>query len=339
MSYPITIVGLGIAGILTLAHIPLERLSDVLVLEGSCIGGDLAALYSGILANITTSTIVTAFRTVPRWSTAAFPFLDAYQETDCPKLGDVCRQMVALIRNDLQRVQCRTATVVSMTENGEDWTLQTTVGTFRSRKVLLCIGGIPKVLDIPRPAIPLHVALSKEQIRNHVSAEDNVVVFGTSHSGTLVMRNLKDAGVRKITGVYSGTKPFVYARDGYTEGIKQESATIADDILASAWGEQTPTLMNYNDFGAIFRHTTLATRVVYAHGFQRRTIPCVDSQGNPIVLKHVPTDGSFVGYAGRLWGFGLAYPGTYTSNGVTYPDVGIGGFIAAIATALPVILG
>jgi glycine/D-amino acid oxidase-like deaminating enzyme len=337
MIYSITIVGLGIAGILTLAHIPTERLSEVLVIEGSCIGGDLSSLYSGIFANITKAVIVTAFQKVPRWSTATFPFLDAYQDTDCPKLGDVCRQMVSLIRGDLDRVECRTATATSITDNGDDWSIQTSAGTFRSKKVILCIGGVPKVLDIPRPAIPLHVALSKDQLVNNVTAEDNVVVFGTSHSGTLVMRNLKEAGVRNITGVYRGKTPFLFARDGHSEGIKQESATVADEILAAAWGEQTPTLMNYDDFGAIFRRTSLATRVIYAHGFQRRSIQCIDRENNTITLKHNPADGSFEGYVGRLWGFGLAYPSTYVSNGATYSDIGFAGFITAIAVALPAI--
>ena len=327
MVYSITIVGLGVAGILTLAHIPTERLSEVLVIEGNCIGGDLASLYSGILANITKAVIVAAFQKIPRWAAATFPFLDSYQDTDCPKLGDVCLQIVSLIRGDLDRVECRTATATSITDNGDDWSIQTSAGTFRSKKVVLCIGGMPKVLDIPRPAIPLHVALSKEHLVNNVTADDNVVVFGTSHSGTLVMRNLKDAGVRNITGVYRGKTPFLYARDGHSEGIKQESATVADEILAAAWGEQTPT-----------RRTSLATRVVYAHGFQRRSIQCIDRQNNTIQLKHNPADGSFDGYVGRLWGFGLAYPSTYVSNGATYSDIGFAGFITAIATALPAIL-
>jgi len=339
MLYTITIVGLGIAGMLTLAHIPIERLSEILMIEGQCIGGDLASLYSGTVANITKFDVVTAFRRIPRWEKAAFPFLDGYKDTECPKLGDVCKQLIALTRSDLHRVECRTATVSSIVDNGVTWSIHTTAGVFSSKKVILCMGGTPKCLDIPRPAIPLHVALSKDHLANNVTADDNVVVFGTSHSGTLVMKNLKEVGVRNITGVYVGKTPFIFVRDGHSEGIKQESAAIADEILSKAWGEQTPTLMNYDDFGAVFRHTTLATRVIYAYGFQRRTIQCLDAHNNTITLKHNPTDASFEGYASRLWGFGLGYPSTYTANGATYPDIGFAGFITAIASALPLILG
>lgn len=339
MVYCITIVGLGAAGILALAQIPTERLSEVLVIEGNCIGGDLSSLYSGIFANITKQMVETAFRNVPRWSSLAFPYLKAYKDNDCPKLGDVCRQMVALIRDDLQRVECRTATVSSLTDNGETWSIQTTAGIFQSKKVLLCIGGVPKVLDIPRPSIPLHVALSKDCLANHVTPADNVVVFGTSHSGTLILRNLKDIGVRNTTGVYVGKVPFVFARDGHADGIKQESATIADEILAKTWGDLTPTLMNYEDFGAMFRRTTQASHVIYAHGLQRRQLSCYDKEAKPIVLKHNPTNATFDGYETRLWGFGLAYPSTKENNGIVYPDIGFAGFITAIAASLPVILG
>ena len=339
MVYDIAIVGLGVAGILMLAHIPVEQLERVLVVEASCIGGDLSSLYSSTVANITKEAILDAFRKIPRWAAATFPLLDKYQDEQCPKLGDVCRQMVCLIRGDIERIHYRTATVSALRESPIGWMLETSVGYLDAKKVILCVGGIPKTMDLPRPLIPLHVALSKELLTNNVVAEDRVVVFGTSHSGTLVMKNLKEVGIQSITGVHRGKQPFLFARDGHSEGIKQESATIADEILANAWGTQTPTLVNYDDFGTVFRKTLAATHIVYAHGFQRRALRCVNKENGDVSLQHNQTDGSFVGYEGRLWGFGLAYPGKYTaSNGLSYSDIGFGGFIGAIAVSLPAIL-
>ena len=51
--FQVAIVGLGPAGIFTLASLPDDVLPETLILEQSCIGGDLSSYYSGVIANIT----------------------------------------------------------------------------------------------------------------------------------------------------------------------------------------------------------------------------------------------------------------------------------------------
>ena len=200
--YRIAIIGFGVSGIFTLAHIPTERLSEVIVFESSCMAGDLCALYAGVTANITKSDILTFFRRIPRWSKNTFPLLDIYEDSECPKLGDVCKQMLACIRNDLRMIQLRIATVSSIQKIEDGWNIHTNIGSFQSARVILCIGGQGKMLDLPCPSIPLHIGLSKPALSHLVSPSDTVVVFGTSHSGTLVMKNLKENKVHSITGIY-----------------------------------------------------------------------------------------------------------------------------------------
>jgi hypothetical protein len=336
--YRIAIIGFGVSGIFTLAHIPTERLSDVIVFESSCMAGDLCALYAGVTANITKSDILTFFRRIPRWSKNTFPLLDIYEDSECPKLGDVCKQMLACIRNDLRMIQLRIATVSSIQKIEDGWNIQTNIGSFQSARVILCIGGQGKMLDLPCPSIPLHIGLSKPALSHLVSSSDTVVVFGTSHSGTLVMKNLKENKVHSITGIYHGTKPFLFARDGESEGIKQDSAKIADEILAKSWGDLTPQLIPSSDFCAVFRKVASATYVVYAHGFETRPFLCLDISGNPLQLNHNPETATFEGYESSLFGFGMAFPSIYTSNHKTHKDIGFNGFITAISSALPAIL-
>jgi hypothetical protein len=184
---------------------------------------------------------------------------------------------------------------------------------YEAQKLVLATGAAPKILDLPKPIIPLAAALTPALLQNYVTPADRVAVFGTAHSGTLALKNLRAAGVTRLTALHKGDTPFYFARDGHTEGVKQESATIADSILAEKW----VTLVSLDDFAAAHRAAAEATAVVYAIGFERPVVPT----------------------GTNIYGFGIGFPAPYTApNGRTYPDVGFGGFVAAIKAALPSLL-
>jgi ketol-acid reductoisomerase len=203
---------------------------------------------------------------------------------------------------------------------------------FEVQNLVLATGATPRTLDLPTPAIPLSVALNPTARANIVSSEDKVVVFGTAHSGTLVLKNLRDCGVRTLTGLYRGAQPYQYARDGYSEGIKQESATIADSITTEGWA----TLVPLDDFSTAHRAVAEATAVVFAMGFIRPTVIYTEDG----VLKTATHDGkSFGAGVKNIYGFGIGFPAPYTGpDGHDYPDVGFGGFVAAIKATLPSLL-
>jgi hypothetical protein len=204
-----------------------------------------------------------------------------------------------------------------------------------AQNVFLCTGTKPKTLDLPIPHIPLHVALNPSMLGNYITSTESVVLFGLSHSGTLILKNLKTLGCQKVTALYKGDKPFRYARDGDTEGIKQESAAIADEITAGAWGAHTPKLLCYDDFSAAYRAVSDATIAIYAIGFDKPKLQYKTESGEIKPLIHVPETGRFEGVL-NLWGFGIGFPSLYTApNGRQYPDVGFGGFIDSIKASLP----
>jgi hypothetical protein len=267
-----------------------------------------------VVANITKAVILTAFRSVPRWASNAFKHLEKYSDESCPLLADVVKQLRELIAPDLRSVVFHSERVVSYVHENKVWKLKTSGGNlFEVKKLVVTTGAVPKGIDLPKPVIPLHVALTPSVLSAYVTEEDSVVVFGTAHSGTLALRNLRNAGVKKLTGIFRGEKPFFFARDGFSEGIKQESATIADDLLATGWAR----LLRLDDFSACHRAVCEATAVVFAMGFERAPLPAGDN----------------------IWGIGIGFPSLYTSSdGKSYPDVGFGGFISAINEALPSLL-
>ena len=328
--YKIAIVGLGPAGILLLAHLPPEIMKDVIVFEPSAVGGALATEYGSVVANITKSVIVAAFRAVPRWASAQFKCLEKYPDEQCPMLSDVVKQFRELIAPELRNVVFHSSRVVRYERTANSWKLTADNKLFEVQKLALTIGATPKILDLPKPVIPLPIALTPYLLSNYVCPEDNVVVFGTAHSGTLALRNLHNAGVKKLTGIYKGDKPFMYARDGFSEGIKQESAAIADDLITS----HTADLIGINDFSAAYRAMAEATAVVYAIGFERPAITYfLNDESKPFFVSE-PANPEI-----NVWGFGIGYPSPYTGpDGKNYPDIGFGGFISAITAALPLML-
>jgi pyruvate/2-oxoglutarate dehydrogenase complex dihydrolipoamide dehydrogenase (E3) component len=337
MVYRYAIIGFGPAGIFTLASLPAATHANTLILEASCVGGDLLSKWCDVIANVTQGDMLRALRSIPRWESVEMPYLAGFAADACPPLIAAAKQLVSLARNDMRNAEYHQARVASLQRTAAGhWTITTTHGTmYEAQNVILCTGAIQKCMDLPCMQIPLEIALSRSRLAAQIEPEHRVVVFGTAHSGTLALQNLKDCGVRHVTAIHRSVAPFVYARDGYTEGIKQESARIADEILSGAWGVHTPTLLRYENFAAVYRALHEADRVIYAIGFETPQHVVLDAAGNRLALNHNPATGQFIDIDG-LWGFGLAHPSTYVGNaGNVYPDVGFSGFIQAIQRALP----
>jgi hypothetical protein len=335
------VIGLGPAGCIFLASLPPEFLTPSLVVFNSgCIGGDLARHYGCVLANLTCREIENALRTVPTWKTADMTTLTSkYAPDSCPLLSDACKMIRQLTIPILSKITLQNAHVKEIHKFGDCWELRTEAGEKQIfKKVILCTGAVPKQMDIPKPHIPLDVGLCEGFLRSFVEPTARITVFGTAHSGTLILRNLKNIGCKNVTAIYRGKNPFRFARDGDTEGIKQESAVIADEILSGAWGSLTPAMVNADDIQAVLRKSIECDYVVYAIGFQ--------SKFPTIYLEHsikVNAGNNYDNKTGKIiegiWGFGIGFPSTYvTPQGTVASDVGFGPFAAHINSCMPAIL-
>jgi hypothetical protein len=335
------VVGLGPAGCIFLASLPSAALTpNTVVYDSGCIGGDLARLYGCVTANLTCAEIVGMLRMVSAWKDADMAYLtDRYAPDKCPMLSDACAMIRQLVAPILAKVTVRTVHVHEIKQLGDGWFVSTGNGTETFGKVVLCTGASPIQLDIPKSNIPLDIALCEEKLRSFVRPTDRVVVFGTAHSGTLVLRNLKNVGVSNVTAVHKNEKPFSWARDGDTEGIKQESAVIADEIVGGAWGPMTPSLVRLDTATCGFLRSILeCDHVIYGIGFQTRAPVILDSVGAKIDVATYNVESAQL--RDGLWGFGIGFPSKYTTpTGRQASDVGFGPFAAHIAKCLPAILG
>ena len=316
--FQLAIVGLGPAGIFTLASLPEDMLPETLVLERSCIGGDLSSQYGGVIANITKGNFMNIFKMIPKWANQSFSELDAYQINDAPKLADICKILRRLAKPDIQKAHLHTTALSNLVQTTDGWNLVTPKETYQAKQVILCLGATPKTMDLPLPSIPLPIALSQDQLTHVVAPTDTIVVFGTSHSGTLILNNLKQLGCQNVYAIYRGKTPV-------QEGLKLAAADIAHDIQNNVWGQLTPTFINYDDFSKIYRVLSKANAVIYAIGFEPRTFTYTNKTGTC-----VPLTNETVG----VYGFGIGRPRpTHASDGIGFEE-----FIKAIQAELPGIL-
>jgi len=316
--FQLAIVGLGPAGIFTLASLPEDMLPETLVLERSCIGGDLSSQYGSVIANITKGNFMNIFKMIPKWANQSFSELDAYQINDAPKLADICKILRRLAKPDIQKAHLHTTALSNLVQTTDGWNLVTPKETYQAKQVILCLGATPKTMDLPLPSIPLPIALSQDQLTHVVAPTDTIVVFGTSHSGTLILNNLKQLGCQNVYAIYRGKTPV-------QEGLKLAAADIAHDIQNNVWGQLTPTFINYDDFSKIYRVLSKANAVIYAIGFEPRTFTYTNKTGTC-----VPLTNETVG----VYGFGIGRPRpTHASDGIGFEE-----FIKAIQAELPGIL-
>jgi thioredoxin reductase len=255
---------------------------------------------------------------IPKWVNQSFSELDAYQDNDAPKLADICKILRRLAKPDIQKAHLHTTALSNLVQTTDGWNLVTPKETYQAKKVILCLGATPKTMDLPLPSIPLPIALSQDQLTHVVAPTDTIVVFGTSHSGTLILNNLKQLNCENVYAVYRGKTPV-------QEGLKLAAAAIAQEIQNNVWGQLTPTFINYDDFSKIYRILSKANAVIYAIGFEPRTFTYTNKTGTCVPLNN-DTPG--------VYGFGIGRPrASIGTDGIGFEE-----FIKAIQAELPHIL-
>jgi len=319
----VCIVGAGATGLLLLLLLQEAGvdMSTVTIIDPHFDGGDLARRWTSVISNTPWSKAVNSLK-------AACPSLtipDIHPLENTTPLIEIAHLLRSLASPSLKKSRQIQGQAVKANYNSANkiWTTTVQVNgllqTVETQHLILTIGSEPKSLDLPIPSIPLEVALDSSRLKNYVKKGDKVIVFGTMHSGTLVIQNLV-ALETEVTAYYKADKPFYWARDGTYDGIKADAADIADSIVA---GKIKVSLVSTADTSKVIRTSHEAQWVVYAMGFYQRTIQIsVDDNDCPST--------EYDGQTGRLlkapaWGFGIAYPNR-APDGINW-DVSVASFL------------
>jgi hypothetical protein len=327
----ICIIGAGAAGLILLLLLQASA-QDITIIDPHFDGGDLCRRWGSVVSNTRWEQALQAlerYGPIPAWARQ----LSLQEPTPLATLGRLVREMAAPALRASRQIQ---ASVTTASYTDGSWILQTSTGDIVQATVLcLTTGSDPKSLHLPIPSIPLDIALDPQRVRTYIQLTDSVLVFGLSHSGTLVLRNCLEAGAKEVIGVYRGAKPFLFARDGEYDGLKLDAAAAADGFVTSP--PKALKLARCDDMSCLLAATRKADWVVYAIGFEARG-------SVSFTVNNESKRGPFTydGATGQLrdlpaaYGFGLAYP-SQAPDGVHW-DVGITPFVDHINRQIPAIL-
>lgn len=331
----ICILGAGATGLLLLLLLQEANvdLSTVTIIDPHFDGGDLARKWTSVISNTPWSKTINALQACCP-SLQITSSIDPSSLTPLVEIAHLLRTLATPALKRVKRIQGR-ATRSTYDTASNSWTVEIDSGGQRqsvtSRKLVLAPGGEPRTLDLPISSIPLEIALDADRLKHFVKTGQDVIVFGTMHSGTLVIRNLTNLGAR-VTAYYNTDLPFYWDRDGAYDGVKAEAGTVADDIIA---GKIPVTLVSTKDTAKVIRTSHNAEWVVYAMGFSPRdTIELVIDGA-----KISPT--VYDGKTGKLpsipaWGFGIAYPNRAPDD--IHWDVSVAAFLEHMKQQIPAIV-
>jgi len=332
MNSKITLVGFGVAGQLLLSHIlQVVPKHKVCIVDPDFIGGDLARDYRAVTTNTTINQKVERLK--GSWPTIAAALTKRGQPTDCIPLSDLARD-IRHASHDL----ARGCTQIHDTVKDISWSAETKTWTlnFQSRAshitsiVCICTGMEPRQEDYGIPSIPLRIALDPVALKQTVSDGQHVVVFGSSHSATLVLKSLHELNMR-TTCIHHAETPFKYDRDGNYGGIKQESAAIADAILRGEY--KTLTLVPLNDVKGLCNSIRKADWCIQAIGFSPRIPIITDVDSQPV---WDPATG-MADCMTQIQCYGACVPNKTIIGTRAYPDISVGAFVDQIGLRWPLL--
>lgn len=335
MPYKVCIIGSGVTGLLLLlllqqrGTIPLHQ---ICIVDPQFDGGDLLRSWPSIHSNTrwrqTTAAIQEFLPSLqlPVWATT----LDPEAPTPVGTIATLLRELALPALGRVQRIQGHVVSAAWATSPGA-WTVTIRAAesiTLEAEHIAFCHGAVPKSLGLPCCTLPLSVALDQSRLQQIVKPEHRVTVFGTAHSGILVLKHLMACGgPPRVTAFHRGAAPFQFARDGAYDGLKLESAAFADEVLAG----QHPTirLRSTNDIGALIRETVAADWVIVAIGFEPNDTITLTVDGRPASLTAYNSKTGALLEAPNAFGFGIAYP-SQAPDGI-HVDVGVAPFLAHMA--------
>ena len=336
---PITLIGFGVAGQLLLSHI-LDILPayKIAIVDPDFIGGDLARDYRSINTNTTIQQIVNSLKTNGKWSETVTALKARGDMNDCVS--------IASLAEDIRQTGHKMAAscnqiydeVLNATwdEPSKLWTL-----TFKGKRpphstsvICMCSGMSPRQEDYGIPIIPLRIALDPHALAKTVSPGQTVTVLGSAHSATLIIKHLNSLSDVSTVCLYRGSEPFRYSRDGHYDGIKQESAVIADSISKGEYSRLS--LVHTGDLRGLSNALRKSDWIIQATGFNSRSIQFMDASRTEIRPTWDPATGLATELP-QVQAFGACVPNVTIVDGKKFPDISVGSFIDQLVIRWPLL--
>jgi len=262
-----------------------------------------------------------------------FPINDLDPEKNCSLkyIADPLQEITHHLKN---QVNCLSSHALNIRLNNRCWEIDLKDTTVKSKNVILATGSESKNLSHENiETIPLSLAMDKEALKKHIGNDDTFAVFGSSHSAILTLRNLIENEVKQVINFYRSPLRYAVYLDNWIlfddTGLKGPTADWARNYID---GHQPKNLSRYYaNNKSIQSFLPQCNKVVYAVGFQRRSLPTIENMAD---IEYIEQCGII---APGLFGLGIAFPEVKINPiGVTEHRVGLWKFMDYLQRVMPI---
>jgi thioredoxin reductase len=307
--YKWAVVGAGPAGLAS-AGILMDlgvKAEDIILFDPKFNAGDLGTCWGEVNSNTSVDLFLKFLTEIKSFQfekhTTPFP-LEQLPIDDFCQLKEVAKPLAFVSEQMRKSVASVQATVDKIEVKQGSWSLTTAEGIYQSEKVIVATGSKPRTLHYDGVSeIDLETALKPEQLKEAVENSDTVAVFGSSHSSMIIIKNLLDAGVKKVINFYLSPHRYAVNMGDWTlydnTGLKGKTAKWVRDNISKHSHPQVERYISNDE--NLNEHMSRCDKAVYAIGFKPREL---DSGDIPLA-GYDKTNGII---APGLFGVGLAYP-------------------------------
>ncbi len=306
--YEFTVLGAGSAGIAVIGVLLDQKIDpqSIMWIDDEFNVGRIGKYYTSVPGNTKVSRLINTLNACESFkfslSPIRFRVQDIDQNTTCD-LRYIVEPLQWITDHLKKTVHTEQGLVSAIERKNNYWVMRCNDVEITTKNLILATGSHPAKLFLQGPQeILLDDALVLEKLAQVVSSEDRVAVFGTSHSGVLVLKNLSQLGVRGIVSFYKQQiRYFIEALNiNENTGLKGSVAVWAKNVLEAGL---VPNLTAFvSDDENIERELPSCTKVVYAIGFERNAVPGFA----PEVLANYNKKTGVIG--DNLFGLGIAFP-------------------------------
>jgi len=323
--YDILVIGAGITGLLVVASLQKNGLTNIGIIDPYFNGGDLIHKYGLVNSNTPLQKTVNGLKLIDPNYEPPSDYDLTFDKTKTAPLYIHTQLIQDFVK--LHKIDCIQDKVKQIQFTESIWNIETLESNYKAKIVILCQGSNAKKLNCGIPIIPLEEALYKDSLKKYLKPTDKVLVFGTAHSGSLVLQNCEDLQVQ-TTAIYRKEKPFYFANEGDYDGIKEDAEFIARRILNNEF--RYVNLVSSQSIEKLIKASKEATKVIYAIGFESRKLITLFNNETLDSTKYDSRTGRI---ADGLWGFGIAYPSLAPDE--IHVDVGVISFAEHILKQIP----
>jgi len=334
-----TVIGAGASGILAVAKLIDAGIqpNNIVWIDPDFAVGDLNAKWSEVPSNTIVKLFVDYIKEMQCIEFSALKDcpLFHFEDNDTCHLSNMVAPLKECTKILMAQVNAIPGTVTHLKLTQRQWHIKTKQQEILSSNVIIANGATPSYLDLKTniDKVSLEVALCPSKLKNIISTDDTVGVFGSSHSAILILKNLVDLNVKQIINFYLSPCQYALKMEGWTlfdnTGLKGTAAIWAKENIDGTLPRNIKRLLSTSE--NIASHLPQCNKLITATGF--KTNDSIKIEG--VDPSQYQQQTGII--APGLFGFGIAFPEqAFNQFGIKETKVGLWKFATYLRKVLPI---